>query len=107
MTTPMATAYDLQKAAVAIEITNEGDRPAETLDHRPLCLFVFRPWSDDQTLFVKHLEFVCKSKCFTVWLRRHKRCLSNIFHLRQAKNVFKIFQKHHATNSLCLSSNVL
>ena len=37
-----------------------------------------------------------------VWLFGHvqKHCLSNIFWLRQAQNVFELFQKHHATNAV-------
>ncbi len=56
-----------------------------------------RLWSNDQTLLFQDLRFACQAKCMTVW-PSPKKLLVQHFCLRQAKNVFKIFQKHHAAN---------
>ncbi len=34
-----------------------------------LSYFTFRPWPNDQTLWIQHLKFVCQAKCLTVWPR--------------------------------------
>ncbi len=52
-------------------------------------LFCFRPWSNDQTLFVKHLKLACQAKCFTVW-PRSKIMIVKHFLVPSSKNVFVI-----------------
>ncbi len=58
----------------------------------------------DQTLFAKHLKFDAKQNVFSQ-LRKHR--LSNMFRLRQAKNVLDLFKNvAQFPSKFCLSSNV-
>ncbi len=58
---------------------------------------LLRPWPNDQKLLVQQIKFACRAKCLAVW-PRPKTLLVQHFCVRQAKNVYELFQKHHATN---------
>ncbi len=68
----------------------------------------FRPWQNDQILFVKHLEFARQGKLFCHSSTSQNNALQT-FLLASSENVFYKFQTHYATNSACfyLRSNVL
>ncbi len=45
--------------------------------------YSFRPWQNDQTLFIKHLKFACQTQCLTA--QHHNHFSSNIFCLKHCR----------------------
>ncbi len=84
---------------LATALQTEGLSIREGPKEQPL--LSLRPWSNDQTLFVKHSKFACKKQCLTVW-PHYKNFWSNICFLSKHRMFFKILLK-----GFCLSSNVL